>query len=332
MMGARILETFTATSALADGLEQRVLAGLRRRPKCLPCSYLYDDEGSRLFRLISELPEYYLGRAEREILEQAGPRLAGTLAGHSLLVADLGAGDGSKSRLVLRALHATCRELRYAPIDISTGALAELERLHRVELPEVALEPLATDFDTGLFEIGRRYPGWTRLALFLGSNIGNFPQDEALALMMGFRRSLQRGDYLLVGFDLLKDPEVLQRAYDDPQGVTAEFNLNLLRRMNRELGADFDVGAFRHYARFDPARQAMESYLLSTRDQLVRIGPECIGFSAWEPVLTEVSCKYRETDVLALARSAGFMPVAWYYDGERRFLDALLRADSLAGR
>ncbi len=133
-----------------------------------------------------------------------------------------------------------------------------------------------------------------------------------------------------MGFDLLKDPELLQRAYDDEQGVTAAFNFNLLRRMNRELGADFEVAAFRHYARYDPATQAMESYLLSTRDQVVRIGPERIAFAAWEAMQTEVSCKYQETDVLFLAKSSGFAPVAWYYDKQRRFVDVLLRTDGPA--
>jgi uncharacterized SAM-dependent methyltransferase len=204
-------------------------------------------------------------------------------------------------------------------------SLLRPEREQGPELSRVTVQPLVASFEAGLREAGQRYPGHTRLALLLGSNIGNFPQPEALALLLDLQRALRRGDHLLIGFDLLKDPEVLQRAYADDQGVTAAFNLNLLERMNRELGADFDVAAFRHYARYDPGKQAMESYLLSTRDQLVRIGPECIGFSAWEAMQTEVSCKYRETDVLYLARSSGFTPVAWYYDGQRRFLDVLLR-------
>jgi dimethylhistidine N-methyltransferase len=327
MVSVQVLATPAAAAPVID-MRELVLAGLRRRPKRVPSSYFYDDEGSRLFRLIMQLPGYYLSRAEHEILTTAAPRLAGTFAGQSVVVADLGAGDGSKTRVLLHALAGGCRDLCYAPIDISLGALDELERQQGPELSNVRLEPLVSTFEAGLREVGRRYPGHTRLGLLLGSNIGNFTQSEALGLLVDLHRSLGRGDYLLIGFDLLKDPARLQRAYDDDDGVTAAFNLNLLTRMNRELGADFDVGAFRHYARYDPGKQAMESFLLSTRDQLVRIGPECIGFSAWEALQTEISCKYRETDVLYLARNSGFVPVGWYYDGERRFLDVLLRADS----
>ena len=309
-------------------LREVVLAGLRQRPKRLPSSFFYDDEGSRLFRRIMELPGYYLSRAELEILTTAAPRLAGAFAGRSLVVADLGAGDGSKTRVLLQALAGVCPELCYAPIDISMGALDELGRQRGPELSGVELDPLVMTFEAGLREVGLRHPGHTRLGLLLGSNIGNFTHSEALLLLAELHRALRRGDHLLIGFDLLKDPELLQRAYADDEGVTAAFNLNLLARMNRELGADFDAGAFRHFARYDPGKQAMESFLLSTRDQLVRIGPECIGFSAWEAMQTEISCKYRETDVLYLARNSGFTPVGWYYDGQRRFLDVLLRADS----
>jgi L-histidine Nalpha-methyltransferase len=324
MMEARVL---TAASPPEIDLRERVLQGLRQRPKRVLSSYFYDDEGSRLFRRIMELPGYYLSRAELEILQAAAPRLAGTFAGQNLVVADLGAGDGSKTRVLLRALAGACRDICYAPIDISPGALAALQGEHGPELSRVTLDPLLASFEEGLRTVGARYPGHTRLALLLGSNIGNFPQAEALSLLISLQRALRRGDHLLIGFDLLKDPELLQQAYADDEGVTAAFNLNLLARMNRELGADFDVAAFRHYARYDPGKQAMESYLISTRDQLVRIGPECIGFAAWEAMQTEVSCKYRETDVLYLARSSGLTPVAWYYDGQRRFVDVLLRAD-----
>ncbi len=320
-----------ATANPPDGdLVRQVLAGLCARPKRLPSSYFYDAEGSRLFRRIMQLPSYYLTRAELEILQGAAPRLASAFAARDVVVADLGAGDGTKTRVLLRALLAVCGNLHYTPIDISASALRDLQREHDLELPGVALEPLVLGFEAGLLEAGRRHPGHTRLALLLGSNIGNCTEREALALLANLRRALRSGDHLLVGFDLLKDPELLQRAYDDEQGVTAEFNLNLLRRMNRELGADFDLAAFRHYARYDPATQAMQSYLLSMRDQQVRIGSERIAFAAWEAMQTEVSCKYRETDVLFLAKSSGFTPVGWYYDEQRRFVDVLLCTDAAA--
>jgi L-histidine Nalpha-methyltransferase len=326
MTGARVLPLRTA-----ERFEEGLLRGLRLRPKSVPSSYLYDDEGSRLFRRIMQLPDYYLSRAELEILTGRAPELAAALTNRSVVVADLGAGDGSKTRVLLDALAGSCGELVYAPIDLSRGALAELGGEHLQHAPEIPLHPLCADFASGLLEVRRSYPGFTRLALLLGSNIGNFTRNGALALLGALSRSLGVGDLLLVGFDLLKDPEVLRRAYDDDQGLTAQFNLNVLLRMNRELGADFDVAAFRHYACFDPIGHAMESYLISTRDQAVTIGRESIRFFAWESLKTEISCKYREADVRSLARDAGLTPVAWFYDSERRFVDTLFRVEAESG-
>jgi L-histidine Nalpha-methyltransferase len=274
-----------------------------------------------------DLPEYYLSRAESEILQKHAADIARFVAGQRVVLADLGAGDGVKSRLLLNALAQTTIDLRYAAVDISSGALGDLERSHRAQLPRIPIECLAGDYAAGLAEVGVRHPAHVRLALFLGSNIGNHVDDEARLLLSTWRGALSNGDYLLVGFDLLKDPERLQKAYDDSQGVTREFNLNLLRRMNRELGADFEIGAFRHFARFNPTNSCMESYLVSTRDQLVRVAGECIAFSAWEAIHTEISCKYRESDIAAFARASGFTVAASYCDSGRQFMDALFRAD-----
>ena len=313
------------TSAAA--LDQKVLAGLRRRPKSLPSAYLYDEEGSRLFRRIMTLPEYYVSRAEAEILTAHARRIAEVCAGRRVALVDLGAGDGSKTSVLLDALESACEELTYAPVDICAEALVELEASHGTRHPGVPVASFVGDYADGLSAVGERFQDHVRVALFLGSNLGNLPAEEALALLGTWRRALRPGDYLLLGLDLVKDPEMLQAAYDDSAGVTAAFNLNLLVRMNRELGADFDLASFRHYARFDPRRNAMESFLVSTRDQLVRVGGECIGFAAWEAIQTETSCKYRESDVVAFARGAGFSPIEWFYDSRRWFLNALLRVE-----
>jgi L-histidine N-alpha-methyltransferase len=228
---------------------------------------------------------------------------------------------------LLRALAEVVEEIVYLPVDVSRSALEELERAHRERLPAMALSAVEGDYLNGLAEAAARYPGYRRLALFLGSNIGNLEASDAVALLSTWRRALCRGDQLLLGFDLLKDPELLQRAYDDQEGVTAEFNRNLLRRLNRELDADFDVGAFRHLARYNPQIAAMESYLVSEREQLVRVAGERIHFMAWEAVQTEISCKYRESDVRSFAERAGFEPSGWYYDSRHWFLDALWRVD-----
>lgn len=306
-------------------LIDKVMSGLRGRPKRLPSSYFYDEVGSRLFQRIMALPEYYVARAEAEILTEHAARIAGACGHRPLVLVDLGAGDGTKTRVLFDALVAACGDVRYMPVDVCAEALAELTTAHRRHHPRVPVTPFVGDYEEGLEAAGERFGGHTRLALFLGSNIGNLPPDDAAALLATWRRALRPGDRLLVGFDLLKDPDVLRAAYDDSEGVTEAFNLNLLTRMNRELGADFDLASFRHYAHLDPRRNAMESYLVSTRDQLVRVGGECIGFAAWEAVQTEVSCKYREADVVALARGAGLSPVGWHYDSRGWFLDALFR-------
>lgn len=276
-----------------------------------------------------ELPSYYLSRCEAEVLSRHATSIADQCGAEQLVVVDLGAGDGSKTRLLLDALSKTCAEVVYAPVDISADALETLGSGHRARYSALPFHPVVGDYATGIELVGKRYPNHRRLALFLGSNIGNLTHARAIALLRTWRASLRVGDLMLLGFDLVKDPEVLQRAYADPQGVTAAFNLNLLARMNRELGADFDLGAFRHFARFDAQRCAMESYLLSTRDQLVRVAGECIGFAAWEPIHTEISCKYRESDALAFARASGFSSLRCYYDENRYFLDALWRAEQV---
>jgi dimethylhistidine N-methyltransferase len=310
-----------------EALARDVVAGLRRAPKRLSSSALYDAEGSRIFQRIMELPSYYLSRAEEEVFRTHAHSIASGFRGQRLSVVDLGAGDGSKTVLLLRALAEVAEEIVYLPVDVSRAALDDLEHAHRERLPEVAFSALEGDYLNGLAEAAARYPGHRRLALFLGSNIGNLEARDAVLLLSTWRRALCRGDQLLLGFDLLKDPEVLQRAYDDDEGVTAEFNRNLLRRLNRELDADFDVDAFRHLARYNPQIAAMESYLVSEREQQVQVAGERIHFMAWEAVQTEISCKYRELDVRTFAERAGFEPTGWYYDSRRWFLDALWRVD-----
>jgi L-histidine N-alpha-methyltransferase len=310
-----------------DVLARDVLAGLRRVPKRICSSALYDAEGSRIFQRIMELPSYYLSRAEEEVFRTHAHAIARGFRGERVTVVDLGAGDGSKTVLLLRALSDVANEVAYVPVDVSRAALDDLERAHRDRLPAIQFSAVEGDYLNGLAEAAARYPGRRRLALFLGSNIGNLEAREAVNLLSTWRGGLSRGDELLLGFDLLKDPELLQRAYDDDEGVTAEFNRNLLRRLNRELDADFDVDAFRHLARYNPQVAAMESYLVSERDQIVHVAGERIHFLAWEAIQTEVSCKYREADVRSFAEKSGFHPSGWYYDSRHWFLDALFRVD-----
>ncbi len=300
-----------------------VLAGLGQTPKRLSSKYFYDSAGSDLFQQITQLPEYYLTRTEEAILRQQGPQLAQRWAGETLDVLELGAGDGTKTALLLEAFLGAGVAARYLPIDISEKALADLSAHLAAVLPTVPVAPQLADWGHGL-EVAFR-PDRRRLVLFLGSNIGNLLPEEAESLFALLYARLGPGDALLVGFDRVKDPAVLVPAYADSAGVTAQFNLNLLRRMNRELGADFDTTCFRHFATYNPARQAMESYLLSTCVQQVHVGAlgRTFRFEAWEALHLEYSHKFTLARIGALGAGAGFQLEELYQDPQGWFADAL---------
>ncbi len=302
-----------------------VLAGLSAQPRSLPSLHFYDAWGSRLFQRIMALPEYYPTRCEREILQRHGARIAASLGGGPVTVVDLGAGDGDKTRILLSRL-AGSRRLAYAPVDVSPAALREASARVRREWPSVEVVSVEGEYGEGLRWLRARQEGGALLVLFLGGNIGNLERHEAVAFLRELRPALRRRDQLLVGIDLVKDPLILQRAYDDPAGVTAAFNLNLLARMNRELGADFDLAGFQHRATFDPVRPAMESWLVSRAPQTATVAGERFSFGAGEAIHTEISCKYREQDLAHLAWEAGFEEVGRFLDSRRWFADLLWRA------
>ena len=313
-----------ATDALHPWFLRDVLEGLARPRKEIPSRWLYDARGSRLFQEIMALDAYYPTRVEHEILERHAGEIAARMGGGACTVVDLGAGDGSKTRLVLAALLRRGLRSTYAPVDLSQAALSAAARRMAAELPGLRVAPVRSDYLGGLRALGPRSAG-PMLVLFLGSNVGNLEHGDADAFLRDLRRSLRPGDHLLVGFDLLKDLAILRAAYDDQDGVTAAFNLNLLSRVNRELDGDLDPGAFAHVATFDPTRPAMESWLESRRRQVVRVAGRSFRLDAGERIHTEISCKYRERDVGAFARFAGFEEVERFRDRRRWFVDALWR-------
>jgi len=303
--------------------EQDVYEGLSGKPKRLSSMYFYDEQGSELFRNIMELPEYYVTRVEREILLAHAGEIVAPLLETPCDVVDLGAGDGLKTRILLERL--VGHDARYVPIDISQRALVDAWRACRERLPWLPVLPVRAEYFAGIAHIAALQPDRTRLVLLLGSNIGNMEAPAANNFFRSLRDALRPGDHVLVGFDLVKDLEVLHRAYDDSAGVTAQFNLNLLRRINRELEGHFHLADFRHHATFSHARQGMESYLVSRRNQQVRVGKFQFDFAAWEPIHTEVSLKYREPDVHEFAQNAGFIEVGQFTDAKSYFLNALWR-------
>jgi dimethylhistidine N-methyltransferase len=305
---------FVDLSPAEDRTRDAVLEGLARTPRSLPCTLFYDAEGSRLFERICELPEYYIPRVEAALLRDLGPEVA-RLAGPGVEVVELGCGSARKTDLLLSALE---RPSAYLALDVSREPLlAATRRIAR----EHDLEVWAICADYALpFTLPRREGAPARrLAFFPGSTIGNFDPEQARRFLRLIAGLVGPGGDLLLGADLPKDAAVLDLAYDDPQGVTAAFNKNLLVRLNRELGTDFDLDAFRHLAFFDRATSRVEMHLISTREQVVHLGERAFRFAAGERLHTESSYKYDLERLRALATDAGFSPLAAWTDPERMF-------------
>lgn len=292
-----------------DALIYEVQRGLTRKPRSLPPWILYDERGSRLFDQITALPEYYPTRTERGILERnADAIMAGILSGpaHPLRIVELGAGSASKTGILLKAAIRARAEVLYMPLDISSDALdaacQSLECLH----PEVQVVPGVVNYITNPPKLD--YFHGATLMLYLGSSIGNFPPEEARTILRNAGSQLQKGDALLLGADLVKDESTLVAAYDDPAGVTAAFNVNLLHRLNRELGADFDPSAFHHRARWNAAESRIEMHLESRCAQHVSIAAAKLElhFHEGETIHSENSYKFTDASVSSLLLAAGF--------------------------
>jgi len=295
-----------------------VAAGLTAKPKHLSCRYFYDGDGSRLFAAICELPEYYLTRAETEILQRHAREIASLFVG-DVTVIELGSGNAVKTRLLLEAL-LTGRRVRYVPIDIWRPVLEEsaADLLRRFPLLEIVA--VAAEYHEGLRHL-RSESDRPRLILWLGSNIGNFTREEAAAFLRRIQGTMTPADRMLVGVDLRKDRAILEAAYDDAAGVTAAFNLNLLARINHELDGNFDLSAFQHRAIYNEDLGRIEMYLVSTRAQNVTIGRIglTVRFAAGETIHTENSYKYSLAEIQAVATAAGLQDERSWQDAAGRF-------------
>ncbi len=307
----------------AKTLRADALAGLTSTPKSLPPKWFYDAEGSALFEKITELPEYYPTRAERSILQAVAPRIA-TLTKAAVLV-ELGSGSSEKTRLLLDALRDAGALRGYVPVDVSESALAGAAEALTVESPGLAVHAVVSDFEEslGLPAPARQGPDAVepRLVAFLGSTIGNMVPAERAAFLRRVRAQLRPGDAFLLGTDLVKAPPVLESAYDDAAGVTADFNRNVLAVLNAELGANFDLAAFEHVARWDAENEWIEMRLRSMSGQRVVV-PELdltVEFAAGEEMRTEVSAKCRRAGVEAELAAAGFALRSWWTDAAGQF-------------
>lgn len=301
--------------------------GLGLKPKRLPSWLFYDARGSDLFEQICEQPEYYLTRCETALMEAHAESIAETL-GSDVRLVEYGSGHAIKTRLLLQHLH---QPVAYVPVEISPEPLRlSVERLES-EFPQLPVQPLCADFTKAL-----RLPIPPRAArrtvvYFPGSTIGNFESREAAVLLRKMRNEMGDAGGILVGVDLKKDPAVLEAAYNDRAGITADFTLNMLRRLNREIGSDFDLSAFSHRAHYNPMAGRIETHIVSRRDQQAKVGRLNIGFRADEAVQVEYSCKYSLEDFAALAARAGLAVMQVWTDPQQMFsVQYLVRSSTVA--
>ncbi len=313
--------------AAASQFRADVLRGLKAPKKELPCKYFYDEIGSALFEQITELEEYYPTRTELGIMEQHASEMAGLLGPRCLLI-EYGSGSSLKTRRILDRLRDPAG---YVPIDVSGEHLRRSARALEEEYPDIEMLPLCGDFTRPLSLPACRKPAARRVVYFPGSTLGNFTPAEAVDLLRQTAVLCGRNGGLLLGVDLRKDPRVMEAAYNDRRGVTAAFNLNILVRINRELGADFELDQFAHRAWYDAANGRIEMHLISRRDQVVRVGDVSFFFSVGESIHTENSHKYSLSVLTDLAGAGGFT-VERVWTDERQYFSVAYLARRHSGR
>ncbi len=290
-----------------------VVLGLSDPQKHLPSKYFYDEKGSRIFQEIMHMEEYYLPGCEMEILKEQSQNIAKDIAHEEFEIIELGAGDGSKTSVFLEGLLKTGKKITYIPLDISSDILKVNQQLLKEKYPDLPVKPIPGDYFYTIKKLDSNSK--PRLVMFMGSNIGNFPGEKAIEFIRFVNNYLNPGDYFLMGVDLKKNPHTIRAAYNDKEGITKRFNLNLLERINRELSADFDLGAFEHYGVYNPKDGAALSFLISLEDQEVTIGERSFSFEKHETIHTEVSQKYSLKELDQLANLTDF---SW----ERHFTDS----------
>ncbi|GAB2765951.1 L-histidine N(alpha)-methyltransferase [Salinimicrobium soli] len=304
-----------------------VFEGLTSHPKSLSSKYFYDKKGDEIFQEIMHLPEYYLTGKEFDILQENKSALAEAFASPSGFdLIELGAGDGKKTKILLKHFTEKKLDFTFVPVDISHNVLQQLASDLQKEIPELKVTPRQGMYKKVLEQLAE-YQTRKKVILFLGSNIGNLPQEEALNFLKKISSSMAQDDLFFMGVDQKKNPETILAAYNDTQGVTAEFNRNLLRRINRELGANFDPDAFIHWPFYDPETGMAKSYLVSKKEQTVQINSLNleVHFAAWESIHTEISQKYDDTSISWLAREAGLSVSESFSDTENCFKNYIFK-------
>jgi len=310
----------------ASNFADDIYRGLSSTPKYLESKYFYDAEGDKLFQKIMALKEYYLTDCEMEILNNHKDELLtySLDSNTPFLLAELGAGDGQKTKVLLEHFFDKSVQFRYLPIDISPNVLNLMKSNLSVNFPGLKVEPYPGDYFKALDRLNHKEDG-RKVLLFLGSTIGNFDYEDALAFLQSLNERMNNKDLLIIGFDLKKDPNVILRAYNDPSGITARFNLNLLQRINRELGGEFVTENFYHHPTYNPSTGEAKSYLVSRKEQTVHISKfnTFFEFKRGESIFMEISQKYDEEMIDNLAEEAGFRVKRNFYDSRNYFVDTL---------
>lgn len=303
--------------------ERDILKGLNSQPKQLSSKYFYDEKGSEIFQEIMQMKSYYLPSCETEILTEKSQEIISLLPNTTYDVVELGAGDGTKTAIFLDALLKSEKKVNYLPLDISPEILQVNQKLLIKKFPELNIVPIAGDYFETLEKIKPRKN--LKIVLFLGSNIGNYEGEKAVEFLQFVRQYLGEGDLFLLGADLKKHPQTILKAYDDPEGITKRFNLNLLHRINRELEGNFIPENFDHYASYDPLSGTTKSFLISKVKQNVQVTAKAITFEINEPVHMEISQKYNLSDLVQLREKAGFETDHHFTDSKGYFSISLFK-------
>ncbi|OGI19502.1 MAG: dimethylhistidine N-methyltransferase [Candidatus Melainabacteria bacterium RIFCSPHIGHO2_02_FULL_34_12] len=301
-----------------------IYEGLSKLPKSIPSQYFYDKKGSDIFTKITKLEEYYLPKASLEILDTHKDEIAKLMKDEPFRLIELGAGDGKRTKILLECFFQKKSNFTYVPIDISEAAMSGLIKLVENNFPLLNTKGLVTEYFEGIRWLEKENYR-KNFVLFMGSNIGNFNKAEEIKFLTSLKESLNKDDFVLIGFDLKKDIALINNAYNDSKGITKEFNLNLLRRINDELGGDFNLNDFDFYASYNPLIGSVESYLISLKDQNIYIKEldKTFNFKKWEPIFTEHSFKYSEEDIKLLAYKTGYKIEKQFYDSKHFFTQSI---------
>lgn len=321
----------TMSNQLLKQFAADVDAGLSANPKRLSSKYFYDQRGDELFQMIMGMPSYYLTDCEYEVFSMHKQQMLELFSSdtESFRLIEFGAGDGFKTKLLLRHFLQQGALFSYMPIDISANVLDILCHDLQTEMPELVTEPMALEYFEALKQIPQSQ-GVRNVVLFLGSNMGNFTGDLATDFLSKLAAGLNRNDMLMVGLDLKKDPAVILNAYNDAEGITRAFNLNLLTRMNRELGANFDIDAFQHWPIYNPLTGETKSFLISRKNQEIQINAtgKSYQLAQWEPIQMELSQKYDLDMISEMSSAGGFTVKQHFYDCKHWFVDSVWSVDA----